>query len=126
MESQEKATENAKAIQGGGAKGRATVGAVQRGGKKFESPQTTSKLNRSGVSGQGNQSLVCFGCGKPGHRVYSACSLCHRIGHFKAICRSKSNAVVPRKGGGQEHPHRINVSASMPIAPLGSKGQTQD
>ncbi len=53
MESQEKATDNAKAIHGGGSTGRVVVGAVQRGRKKSESHQTASNLNQSGASGQG-------------------------------------------------------------------------
>ncbi len=56
------------------------------------------------------QPIVCFGCGKPGHQVYSpecpakhtSCGLCHWVRHLKAFCHSKSAASVSRKGGGQQ------------------------
>ncbi len=108
MESQEKANENAKVIHGGQNKARVSVSMVQ---KSKGQGQMAMNQRQNAMSNQMKQVLVCFGCGKPSHRVYSAecpakqatCGLCHRVGHFKAFCQSKSSTALVSGKSGEKH-----------------------
>ncbi len=108
---------------------RASIGAVQGGRKKSLSSQMTGKQSQSGTSGHGKQSLVCFGYGKPGHGVYSAectakqatCGLCHRVGHFRAFCQSKSStALVSGRSGGKHGASVLNKCLRLPTHTAGN------
>ncbi len=68
MESQEKATENVRVIHSGSARGK--IGTIPKG--KNNPSQGHAKQKQGNTSNQSKQSLTCFGCGKPGHRVYSS------------------------------------------------------
>ncbi len=91
MESQEKVKEDARVIHGGVAKGKLSVCVVHKG--KIGVPnnllkhQVHNKQKHDSVSNQTKSNLVCFGCGRPGHRVYlpecpvkqATCSLCDPV-----------------------------------------------
>ncbi len=102
--------ENARVIHDGVPKGRMSVCVAQKSKSSGRNSNMSNEQKGSKMSGNTVQTIVCFGCGKPGHRVYTSvcpakqatCGLCHQVGHFKAFCHSKGHSSTPGGGSSQK------------------------